>query len=240
MKIIIDTHTHSIASGHAYSTIQEMAKAASENGIKMFAITDHGPGMKGGPHIYYFGNLRVIPSVLYGTRIIKGAEVNILDSDGNIDITEEYLLKLEFVIASLHEICIAPSTKEKNTEALVNALKNPHIDALAHAGNPQYPVDIDKVVQTAKDYDKMIEINNSSFTIRSGSMENCRQFALKCMEYGVKVVCGSDAHISFDIGKFDAVYRLFKEIDMPEELVLNTSVKKFEEYLILRKMRINQ
>ena len=54
MKIEVDTHCHTIASGHAYSTIVENAKAASEKGLKMIAITDHGPAMPGTFHEAYF------------------------------------------------------------------------------------------------------------------------------------------------------------------------------------------
>ena len=50
---------------------------------------------------------------------------------------------------------------------------------------------------------------------------------LRVQKQGVKVVCGSDAHISFDVGRFERVRRLFEEIDMPENLVMNTSVSNF-------------
>ena len=46
MKIVVDTHTHTLASGHAYSTIQEMAIEAAKNNIEAFAVTDHGPAIK--------------------------------------------------------------------------------------------------------------------------------------------------------------------------------------------------
>ena len=51
MKYIIDTHTHTVASGHAYSTLIENAKAASAKGLKALAVTDHGVAMPGGPHM---------------------------------------------------------------------------------------------------------------------------------------------------------------------------------------------
>ena len=238
MKILIDTHTHTIASGHAYSTVQEMAKGASKNGIKMFAVTDHGPGMTGTTHIYHFGNLKVIPPKLYGVRILKGAESNIMSYSGEVDIPDDYLMKLDLVIASFHDICIQPAAVKEHTEAVINLFKNPLIDILGHAGNPQYPVDIEAVVNAAKENDKLIEINNSSFTVRTGSADNCKVIALKCKERGVRIVCGSDAHISFDVGRFDHVYKLLKEIDFPEKLVLSTSVERFDEYLRQKKKKL--
>lgn len=240
MKILVDTHTHSISSGHAYSSLQEMAKEASMNGTLMFALTDHGPSMLGAPTLFHFGNLKAIPAVIYGVRVVKGVEANIIDFKGNTDMPDDYLKKLEFVIASLHEPCIEPGTIEENTAAFVNALRNPFIDAVGHPGNPQFEVDIDEVVKTALKYNKMIEINNHSFDVRKGSWENCVKFAAKCKEYGVRVVCGSDAHISFDIGHFPKVLKIFEEVGMPEELVLNTSLDKMEAYLKERKDRVSQ
>lgn len=238
MEIVVDTHTHSVASGHAYSTVQEIAAAAREKGIKIVAITDHGPAMEGTTHIYHFGNLRVLPEEIYGVRVLKGIEANIVDSDGSIDLPVRYLRKMEFVIASLHEITIKPSTVENNTKAVVNALKNPYVDVIGHPGNSVFQVDIERVVKAAREYNKLIEINNSSFVVRKGSWNNCMVFLQRCKEYGVRVVCGSDAHISFDVGKFDKLYTLLQEVDMPKELVLSISPQKFMEYLEERQRRI--
>ena len=240
MKLVIDTHTHTVASGHAYSSLEEMARGAKDNGIEAFAMTDHGPSMEGTTHIYHFGNLKSIPERINGVRIVKGIEANIMDFNGKIDLPESYLKNLEFVNASFHEICIEPGTVEEHTNALIQALKNPYIDAIAHPGNPQFKVDIEKVVKAAKEYNKLIEINNQSFIVRKGSDPYCKEFALRCKELKVGVTCGSDAHISFSVGKFYHVYKLFNEIDMPEELVLCTSYEKLSAYLEVRKERIKK
>jgi len=231
LKIVVDTHTHTVASGHAYSTVQEMAREAAAKGLEGFVITDHGPALGGGPHLYHFGNMKVIPEEIYGVRVFKGVEANITDYSGNIDMPDEYLQRLDFVIASFHEICIPPSTVEEHTNAMVNVLKNPLVDAVAHPGNPQFQVDIDRVVKAAREYGKLIEINNQSFYIRRGSEENCKKFIALCKELSVKVVCGSDAHISFDLGKFDKVLKLFDELEMPGDLFVNSSMEKFTGYI---------
>ena len=59
IKIEIDTHTHTLVSGHAYSTMKEMTQAAEEKGLKGLAITDHAPDMPGSTNIFYFQNLQV-------------------------------------------------------------------------------------------------------------------------------------------------------------------------------------
>lgn len=238
MKFVVDTHTHTVASGHAYSTVQEMAREAAVNGVEMFAITDHGPAMKGAPCLYHFGNLRTIPESIYGVRVLKGVEANIIDFEGNVDMPLGYLKRLDFVLASFHDICIAPSSKEEHTNAYINLFKNPYIDAIAHPGNPQFEVDIEKVVMAAKEYGKFIEINNNSFIVRTGCEDNCKNFVLECKKKGVKIVCGSDAHISFEVGKFDKVYRILEEVGMPESLIMNTSVSNFNEFLENKRKRI--
>ncbi len=240
MKFVVDTHTHSIASGHAYSTVQEMAREAAANGVEMFALTDHGPAMKGAPYLYHFGNLRAIPESIYGVRVLKGVEANIIDYEGNVDMPVEYLKRLDFVLASFHDICITPASKEEHTNAYISVFKNPYIDAVAHPGNPQFEVDIEKVVLAAKEYGKFIEINNNSFRVRTGCEDNCRNFVTECKRKGVKIVCGSDAHISFEVGKFDKVYRLLEEVGMPESLIMNTSVLNFNEFIENKRKRIRR
>ncbi len=232
MKFLVDTHCHTISSGHAYSTISEIAEAAVEKGLKLIAMTDHGPAMPGGPHIFHIGNQRVIPDYIKGIRVLKGVEANIMDFKGGLDLPESYLKQLEIVIASFHDVCIAPGSVEENTKALIEAMRNPYVDIIAHPGNPYYPVDIDRLVQCAYDTGTLIEINNSSFIgSRKGSAENCRRIAAKAKEKGVRLVAGSDCHISFDVGKFNKVAEIFKEIAMPEELVINTDPQKLIDYL---------
>lgn len=240
MNLIADTHTHTISSGHAYSTIQENAREAYENGIRLINMSDHGPAMNGAPFLYHFGNLGVIPQVLYGVRIIKGVELNIVSYDGEVDLPRRYLKRLELVLASFHDICIVPSTVENHTKAAIKVLENPYIDILAHPGNPQFQIDIEKVVKAAKENNKLIEINNHSFYARPGSENNCRDILRMCKKYGVRITTGSDAHFSFNVGKFENVESLLAEIGMPEELVITTSVEKMEDYLLERQKRIKR
>lgn len=77
-SIIADIHTHTIASGHAYGTIREMAFAASQRELKMLGISEHAPGIPGTVDPFYYMNLAVIPRELYGVEIIHGCEVNVL------------------------------------------------------------------------------------------------------------------------------------------------------------------
>ena len=98
MRDIIDLHTHTIASGHAYNTLYEMAQAASSHGLLVLGSTDHGPTMPGSCHEFYFINFAVIPKELFGVRILMGCELNILDYKGTVDLKPQHLEKIRMPI----------------------------------------------------------------------------------------------------------------------------------------------
>ncbi|MCR1899096.1 phosphatase [Irregularibacter muris] len=232
MKLLMDMHNHTMASGHAYSTIQEIALEASKKGLTHIAITDHGPKTPGGPPLSYIRNLKVMPKELYGVKILRGVEANILDQGGNLDVPESILETLDIVIAGLHEACTEPWNMEGNTRALLNTMENEHVDIISHPGNPIFPIDKKKFVMGAKKTNTLVEINNSSFiNSRKGSEKNCYEIAMLCKKHRVPIIINSDSHISFDVGKFDEAIKLVKDIEMQEDLIINTCIDGFENYL---------
>ena len=76
MKFTLDLHTHTVASGHAYSTVQEMAKAAADKGLKLLGITEHAQGIPGTCDEIYFHNMRIIPRKMYGIDLMFGSEID--------------------------------------------------------------------------------------------------------------------------------------------------------------------
>ena len=119
---VMDLHTHTVASGHAYCTLREMAKAASDKGLELLGITEHAPKMPGTCHKFYFQNIKVVPREMYGIQLLLGSEVNILDAAGTVDLEQKTLEKLDVVIASLHVTCIRPGSRAEITEAYLNAM----------------------------------------------------------------------------------------------------------------------
>lgn len=229
--IKIDMHNHTISSGHAYSTIQEIAREASDKGMKYIGITDHGPSMEGTAGLGHIGNLRVVPDRIYGVEILKGVEANILE-DGDLDVPDGILKTLDIVLAGLHQGTVAKMNKSDNTKAVLKAMENKYVDIVVHLGNPQFPIDYEKVVLKAKETNTLIEINNSSLhTSRPGSDCNCLDIALLCKKHGVSMIFDSDSHISFDVGRFDKIFKLLDGEDIPDELVVNSSVERFENYM---------
>lgn len=232
MEFVADLHTHTIASGHAYSTIMENARAAAEKGLALIAATDHGPKMPGGPHSYFFGNLKVIPDVLFGVRVLKGVEANIMDREGTLDLETERLAKLDIVLAGLHTICSPYGSVAENTQMMINAMKNTQVDAIVHPGNPEFPVDFETIVQAAVEYDVALEINNSSLTVsRLGSLPFCDEVAALAKRHGAKVLLGTDSHFAAYVGDFGAAAELLAKNGIGPEQVLNTSLSRLHAHL---------
>ena len=228
MKYLSDLHTHSIVSGHAYSTLLENINYCAEKGIKILGTSEHAPTMPGAPHYWYFGNMKVVPRVINGVTILRGCEANILDIDGSLDMTDESSRNLDYMIASFHEPVFKPKAKEENTAAILNVMdKYDKVEILGHLGNPNYELDYEAIVKKAKEKNIMIEINNSSLlgSSRVGSDVNCKKVALLCREIGTKVILTSDSHINTCIGVFNKGIELLEEIQMPKELVMNDPEK---------------
>ena len=114
MKYVLDVHTHTIASGHAYNTIKEMAQSASEKGLELLGITEHAMKMPGTCHSFYFANLKMLERKMFGVEMLFGVELNILNQDGEVDMEENLLKKMDIVIASMHIPCFKSGTKEEN------------------------------------------------------------------------------------------------------------------------------
>ncbi len=231
MKYEIDVHTHSIVSGHGYSTLLENIDAAAKKGIKVLGTSEHGPKMPGGPHLFYFGNLQCVPRYIDGVMILRGCESNLIDYDGRLDIPFSIQNNLDYIIASMHDVCLEPGSVEKNTAALLGVMENPLVDIIGHMGNPSFPVKVEEVIKKAKQMNKIIEINSSSPKSRKGSWETCIQVAELCKKYEVNVMLGSDAHITFSIGNFDEAEDILETVRMPEKLVINSDWKRFIRYL---------
>ena len=238
MKIIADTHAHTLASGHAYSTIREMAAAAKKRGLKALALTEHAPEMPGTCGLFYFQNLDVVPREADGVRLLMGAEVNIMDPDGTVDLPEKTCRSLDIVVASIHPPCYGlDHTREENTRAYVEVMKKPYVNIIGHPDDGRFPFDCETIVRTAKETGTLLEINNSSMrpqSSRKGTRENILAMLDLCRQYEVPVTTGSDAHVDVDAGNFANVREVLDYCNFPEELVITTDWDRLKEFLDIR------
>ena len=234
MRYKLDVHTHTIASGHAYSTIEEMARAAARKGLEILGITEHAPGIPGTCDPIYFRNLHVVPREMSGVRLLLGAELNILDVNGTLDLDEHYYRMLDLRIAGIHSLCWQGGTREENTAGMVAAIQNPWTHIISHPGDGTALLDFLPIVLAAKESHTLLEINNSSLnpvrhkeTARANNLEILRL----CRRYEVPVVLGSDAHIAFAIADYGFILPLLAETAFPEGLILNDKPREFLRYL---------
>lgn len=236
MITLIDLHCHTVSSGHAYSTVKENIEEAKAKGLKYLGISDHGPMMPGGPHIYHFYNLRVFKNEIDGVRVLKGAEVNILNSNGEIDLPEDVLGGLDYTIASLHPPCFPFASIEENTQALINAMKNPFVKIIGHPDDSRYPLNYEELVINAKKHKVALEVNNSSLkedSYREGAKDNVKMLLEECKRHNAFIILGSDAHIYYEVGEFNNIISILEEVNFPKELILNYNEEALKEFLTL-------
>ena len=236
-SIAIDMHTHSLYSGHAYSTFEEMADYVRNTGLKGFCLTDHSP--RGGAMDAYIPlTFREMPRDFEGIRVYYGMEVDILDYNGNLNIIHPLEQLLDFGIFGFHDNQIEPGHSiTECTQAVLAVFENPSFDLLAHPCRRGYPLDTSSIVDAARKYNKLIELNENCL-IRLGTDRGWYVEILEeCRRKNVRIAVNSDAHFSRNIGRVCNSIKLLNEISFPEELVINTTVEKVEKYMEERERR---
>ena len=184
--------------------MNEMAKAAADKGLKGLAITEHAPEMPGTCHLYYFQNLRIVPRKRFGIELLLGTELNIMNAEGKVDLSEDVLKTLDIAIASIHIPCFRDErTVENVTAAYENVMENPYVDIIGHPDDGRFPVDMKRLVSKAKKTGTLLEVNNSSLrpdcriSIRGRNLEES------------KFSGGTDCQ-SFT-GKIESLYKIWQK-----------------------------
>ncbi len=230
-----DIHTHTIASGHgSTATITDMAKAAAARNLKLLGISDHGPATLGGGCASYFRNLAYAQKERLGVKMLYGAEANILDYRGRLDLDEGILKSLDYVIASMHQPLIKPGTMEENTQAYINAMKNPHVSIIGHCSDTRFPVDYFRLFQAAMKYHVLLEINNSSLSpdgYRGNTKFNDLLILNLSRHFSWPVLFSSDSHGTKHVGDFTYAAEAAQLAEVPRSLILNDSAEALLSFL---------
>lgn len=238
MNITCDCHCHTVASGHAYSTVGEYMAEAARKGLELVCVTDHGPQLPGAPHLWHFQNLRVLPRLWGPVELWRGVEANIVDLDGTLDLADADLEALDLVVASFHTPFFGPSiTRSQLTAAARRVLENPRVTILGHPDDDRLPLDHDELARVAAATGTWLEVNNSSLVPgghRRGARENYLRLLEACVNHGAAIVLDSDAHVHLDVGRCDQSLELLESVGFPEELVVNTSAARLKSRLAAR------
>lgn len=231
MKAKIDTHTHTIASGHfTTDTATDLARAAKTAGLSVLAITDHSPSVPGSAKESYFRNLKYCEKTRFGVRILYGTEADVLDTEGTLGLQSDILEEMDIVIVSQHPPCFAPRSAKENTAALVAAVRTGKIDIVGHPDDEKYPLFAEELVRACADANTMIELNNASLTpggYRGNTKERDAELLALCEKHKVVVAMGSDSHGAAHVGNFTYAEALIRECAFPENLLVNANEALF-------------
>ncbi len=229
-KTLLDVHTHTIVSGHAFSSMQEMVRAAADKNLEILGITEHGPSIPGTCPLLYFKNMHIVPRMMYGIRLLLGCEINILDTDGTLDMPEDCMDRLDIRIAGIHSVCWKGGTEEDNTSAVLKVMKNPKIHIICHPGDGTAVLNLEELVKASKATNTLLEINNHSMSPKrrmTNAKDNNLEILRLCKRHEVPVILGSDAHISFQIADYERIIPLLAETEFPDGLIMNYHPKSF-------------
>ena len=233
---LADFHIHTIFSGHAFSTLQEVICAALQRGLTSIAITDHGPARPDGPKLDYFKNLLRQDSLrlLPGLRVLIGVEANIINSSGDLDVPDKLLSELDVVIVGFHNATgYGGSSRAENTNALMRTLKRHRVNIVSHIGDPRFPfpVELEEPIAAASEKGVLVELNQSA--LHRWKPENVAHYdsVLTLLEkYHSPILMSSDAHISYAVGVFAECERLLREHGRDPVETVNYSESLVDKY----------
>jgi DNA polymerase (family 10) len=220
-----DLHMHSTWSDGEHS-IEEMAEACRERGYRYMAITDHSQYLKVANGLTPERLLKQREEIdrlnkkFTDFTILAGVEMDILP-DGTLDYDDDLLKGMDIVIASIHSAFSQP--REKIMERLTTALKNAHVDIIAHptgrliGRREGYDVDIDLLIKLAKETNTVLELNANPNRLDLASVH-----LKKAQEAGVRIVINTDAHKKGTLAHMGIGVSTAKKGWIKKESVINT------------------
>ncbi len=241
-----DLHVHTLASNDAINTVYELAEEAKRKGVEMIGICEHSPGGVGSPSILHFiSTSRRKRRNLNGVEVIWGIEVDILNKKGRLNPQDEVLEEQDLVLASFHpKIDLETGEKQSHFDAadgMINAMRNPLVDVLAHPYLVTKEQEIRRIVKAAVKFRVPLEINNSHL-VPPRDVDFYYPKVLLMVRLakarGVRLFVGSDAHAAWELGGDKGIKRVLKEADFNTKNVVNWTVKQANKFLAQRRRAI--
>ena len=198
-----DLHMHTTETD-GRATLEEMAEAARALGYEYIAITDHSKalamanGLDEARAVAFAKRVRELNRDGLGIRIFSGLECDIR-RDGTMDLAEDALAELDFVVASVHSFMNLEATEM--TDRLMRALESPSVRVLGHPTGrillhrDPYPFDFERVAGEAARRGVCLEINGSPERMDLGS-----NFVRTAKALGAKFVISTDSHHPRSLG----------------------------------------
>ncbi len=212
-----EMHCHSTWSSDGKSSIDEMAQAAKARGYRFMCITDHSHYLRDGRLEAQWAEVEELNSRLRSFRVLRGIEANIR-ADGSLDVDDEILAELDWVVASLHT-----SFDRAPTERILGAMDNPHVDCIGHLTGRRLlkrdgaTVDVERVVEGAADTGTALEINS-----QPDRLDMRDTHARLAGEAGVLIPVTTDAHSVGALGYAELGIAQARRAWLTKEQILNT------------------
>jgi DNA polymerase (family 10) len=212
-----DLHAHTTWSADGTATLEEMALAARARGYAYLAVTDHSHYLREGRLERQAEEIAALNARLKPFRLLRGIEANIR-ADGSLDVADELLAGLDWVVASLHT-----SFDRTPTERILEAVENPHVDCIGHLTGRRLSrrdgadVDVARVVERAAATGTALEIDSQPDRLDLRDVH-----ARLAGEAGVPVCVTSDAHSVAALGYVDYGVSVARRAWLTREQVLNT------------------
>jgi DNA polymerase (family 10) len=212
-----EMHCHSTWSSDGKSSLEEMARTAKSRGYRFMCITDHSHYLREGRLEAQRKEVDALNGQLSSFRILHGIEVNIR-ADGSLDVDDEVLAELDWVIASLHT-----SFDRNPTERILGAMDNPHVDCIGHLTGRRLlkrdgaAVDVERVVAHAVETGTALEINS-----QPDRLDMRDTHARLAGEAGVRIPITTDAHSVGALGFAELGVAQARRAWLTKEQILNT------------------
>ncbi len=212
-----ELHCHSTWSSDGKNTIEEMALAAKSRGYRFLCITDHSHYLRDGRLEAQWKEVAALNEKLRAFTILRGIEVNIR-ADGSLDVEDDVLAELDWVVASLHT-----SFDRSPTERIVGAMENPNVDCIGHLTGRRLlkrdgaPVDVERVVEVAVETGTALEINS-----QPDRLDMRDTHARLAGEAGVRIPITTDAHSVVALGYAEFGVAQARRAWLTKAQVLNT------------------
>ena len=212
-----EMHCHSTWSSDGKNSLEEMARTAKSRGYRFLCITDHSHYLRDGRLEAQRKEIDALNEQLTSFRILRGIEVNIR-SDGALDVEDDVLADLDWVIASLHT-----SFDRSPTERIMGAMDNPHVDCIGHLTGRRLlkrdgaPVDVEQIVAHAVETGTALEINS-----QPDRLDMRDTHARLAGEAGVKIPISTDAHSVGALGYAELGVAQARRAWLTKEQILNT------------------
>jgi len=226
--LVGELHCHSDWSSDGRASIEEMARTARDFGYRFLALTDHSHYLREGRMEAQWREIDEVNERLKPFRVLKGVEANIR-ADGEVDVPEELLAQLDWVVASLHQ-----GFDRSPTERILAAIDHPHVDCIGHLTARKLnrragaDIDVERVVARATETRTALEINSQPDRLDLRDVH-----ARLAGEAGVLVPVTTDAHSTSALGYRELGIAQARRAWLTKDQVLNT--RPWREIAKLRK-----